>query len=104
VATHHNRPGGRLLEVALALGLAVLSGAFLAGVVFAGLYLFGPVGDGDGTGGRSLLLGSICLAAYVLKYPWTALLNYYRYDVRTLRPLKKNETATPADGRDENEG
>lgn len=51
-----------------------------------------------------LILGSIALAVYALKYPWAALLRYYRYEAHTLRPLKENETAPPGDARDKNEG
>jgi hypothetical protein len=93
-----------LLELSLALGLAVLSVAFLVGVVLAGLYLQGPVGDDEGSGGRPFILGSFCLAVYVLKHPWAALLRYYRYDVQTLRPLAESKTEVPGDRREKNEG
>jgi hypothetical protein len=94
-----------LLEVVLAFGLAVLSVAFIAGVLFVGLLLFGPVvGTEAGGGGRLIFLGSICLSLYALKYPWTALLRYYRYEAHTLRPLKDEKTAAPANGREKNEG
>lgn len=91
MATHHGRPGGRLLELGLALGLAVLSVAGLAGAVILGLFIFGPVGS-DGGGGRWIILGSLGLAIYILKHPWAALLKYYRYDTQTLRPIKEDET------------
>lgn len=95
-----------MLELGLALGLAVFSVAFLAGVVLLALYHFGPItssSEGSG-GGRAIILGSFGLAAYVLKYPWAALLKYYRYEAQTLRPIKDETTAMPRDGGGKHEG
>ncbi len=50
------------------------------------------------------MVGILGLGVWVLKYPWTALLRYYRYEAHTLRPLKDNETAPPHKARDKNEG
>jgi hypothetical protein len=89
-----------LLEVGLALGLVVVSAVVLVAVTVGASYLFAPAGRAGGP----LLAGSIALAFWILKYPWTALLNYYRYEAHTLRPLKEDETTIPGDGREKNEG
>ena len=108
-----------MLEVLLALGLAVVSaGVFLAGLalvlwVMMTVYLalfrvspilaYGIIGAGAGL--------SIKVANPVMSLCWKGLaaiwrpfLTFYRYEVHTLRPLKENENATPGDGREKNEG
>ena len=119
MATHHGRPGGRLLEVGLALGLAVLSaGVLLAGLalvlwvliaVYLTLFRVSPIlayvimTSGAGlsvkVAGPGMRLCWKGLAAI-----WRPFLTYYRYEAHTLRPLKENETVPPGDGRDKNEG
>lgn len=89
-----------MLEVVLALGLVAVSAVVLIAVSAGASYFFAPAGRAGGP----LLVGSLALAFWVLKYPWTALLRYYRYEAHTLRPLKENETAPPGDAREKNEG
>lgn len=89
-----------MLEVGLALVLVVLSAAFLGVVSLGAVYIFGPAGRGGGP----LLVGCLALAFWVLKYPWNALLQYYRYEAHTLRPTEGEKTAALADGRDKIEG
>jgi hypothetical protein len=94
-----------LLEVLLALGLVVMSAVFLCAVFAAAKYLLGPLASsGGGRGGGLLMIGILGLGIWALKYPWTELLRYYRYEAHTLRPLKENETAPPDDAREKNEG
>ncbi len=94
-----------MLEVLLALGLMVLSAAFLVAVVALVAYLFGPLAwSGGSRGGGMIFVGSLGLGVYALKYPWTALLRYYRYEAHTLRPLKDDKTAARPEGREKNEG
>ena len=50
------------------------------------------------------MVGILALAFWVLKYPWNALLRYYRYEAHTLRPIKDEKTAVPGNGSDKNEG
>ena len=92
-----------MLEVGLALVLAVLSVGFIAGAILLALFLFGPFGSED-SGGRVLILAGVAFAVYILKYPWIALLKYYRYEAHTLRPIKDEKTAARPDGREKNEG
>ena len=108
-----------MLEVGLALGLAVLSaGVFLAGLalvlwvlvaVHLTLFRVSPIlAYGIMTIGAGL---SVKVAGPVMRLCWKGLaaiwrpfLTYYRYEAHTLRPLKENETVPPGDGRDKNEG
>jgi hypothetical protein len=108
-----------LLELALALGLAVVSaGVFLAGLalvlwvlmtVYMALFRVSPIlAYGVMTAGAGL---SVKVATPVMRLCWKGLaaiwrpfLTYYRYEAHTLRPLTKNETTIPGDGREKNEG
>ena len=108
-----------MLEVLLALGLAVLSaGVFLAGLalvlwvlmaIYLTLFRVSPIlAYGIMTTGAGL---SMKVAGPVMRLCWKGLaaiwrpfLTYYRYEAHTLRPLKENETAPPGDARDKNEG
>ena len=94
MATHHGRPGGRLVEVLAGIALALASGVFLVLCIVAPAWILLRLGGGHG-GGRSggkvevlSLLGGI----WLLKYPWNALLKYCRYEAHTLRPLADDET------------
>jgi len=112
VATHHGRPGGRLLEVALALGLVLVSVGLFGGFVALVSYDFGLWGNGrdyhrdfDAVLVRAVVFAGLAAAACLLAYLWGVLLTYYRYDARTLRPLTENDkTEAPDKGRDNNEG
>lgn len=107
MATHHGRPGGRFLEVALGLGLVVLSaGALVAGLALAlaaivGLYgvLYGisPIlayGLMAAGGGATVkLAGPIMTTIWKgLSAIWRPFLTYYGYEAHTLRPIKEDET------------
>ena len=91
MATHHGRPGGRLLEVGLALGLVVLSAAFLMVWVAVPIYVLKLLSLKGGRIGKAGAVW-IMLGFFLLKYPWNALLKYYRYEAHTLRPIKEDRT------------
>jgi hypothetical protein len=94
-----------LLELGLALGLVVVSAAFLFGIVAAAVYMLGPLTSSGGSrGGGMMVVGALGFGIALLRYPWAALLRYYRYEAHTLRPLKDNETTTPGNGHEKNEG
>jgi ABC-type Fe3+ transport system permease subunit len=109
--THHGRAGGRLLEVALTLVLVALSVGLLSGFVALISYDFGMWGNGrdyhrdfGAALVKSVVFVSLAAAACLLTYLWGALLHYYRYDPRTLRPLTEKDSVKPGDGQENNEG
>lgn len=103
----------------MALGLVVVStGVLLGGLalvlwalmtIYLALLRVSPIlAYGVMTAGAGL---SVKVAQPVMSLCWKGLaamwrpyLTYYRYEVHTLRPLKENETTTPGDGREKNEG
>jgi len=74
--------------VALALALVAISAIVLVAVTAGASFFFAPAGRAGGP----LLVGSLALAFWVLKYPRTALFRYYRYEAHTLRPIKEDRT------------
>jgi hypothetical protein len=110
VKTHYGRPGGRLVEVALALVMVALSLGLVFGFVALMSYDFGLWGNGrdnhrdfDALLVRAVVFASLVSAACVLAYLWGVLLKHYRYDARTLRPIKDEMTAVPEHGSDKSE-
>jgi hypothetical protein len=119
MATHHGRLGGRLVEVVLALGLAVLSaGVLLAGLAlvlwvlmtgYLALFRVSPIlAYGIIAAGAGL---SVKIANPVMGMCWKGLaaiwlpfLRHYGYEAHSLRPLSKNKATIPGDGREKNEG
>ncbi len=91
-----------LVLVALSLGLLGGFGTLVS-------YEFGLWGNGRASQGadslvRAFVFAGLVCAAAVLSYLWASLLKYYRYDPDTLPPLPNNNTTTPGDGRENNEG
>jgi hypothetical protein len=108
-----------LVEVVLALGLAVLSaGTLLAGLalcvvgfmaVYAALFRVDPILayglTAASTGLTIKFVGPVMKTIWKgLAAVWRPFLGYYRYEAHTLRSLADEETAAPAHGRDKNEG
>jgi hypothetical protein len=119
VATHHGRPGGRLVEVLLALGLVVLSaGTIMAGLalsvaalmaVYVTLFRVSPIlayGLLAAGGGLTFkfVVPIMTMVWKGIAAVWRPFLRYYRYEAHTLRPIKDEKTAAPANGREKNEG
>ena len=91
MATHHGRPGGRLVEVLAGLALALASGVFLVLCLVVPAYVLFWMDVETHSGGK-LEVASFLGGLWLLKYPWGALLKYYRYEAHTLRPLAEGET------------
>lgn len=93
--THHNRPGGRVVELLAALVLIFVSvGLFLA--VLAGvLWLFMQVAAWKPVLAFALVAASVNwlvlpvfrFATRFLATIWRPFLSYYRYEAHSLRPL-----------------
>lgn len=81
-----------MLEVVLALLLAVFSGAFLVVCAVLPVYLLTLFGVKGGRRVGRLGIASLVTGIFLLKYPWNALLRYYRYEAHTLRPIKDETT------------
>ncbi len=115
----HGRPGGRLVEVGLALGLVLLSaGALLAGLalcvvglmaVYTALFRVDPIlayGLLAASSGLTIkfvgpVMGSIWKGVSAV---WRPFLTYYGYEAHTLRPIKDEKTAARPEGREKHEG
>ena len=103
MATHHGRPGGRLVEVLAAFVLIGVSVAILVGALWAGfvglMWFAGYVSPVFLAGvmviATNYLFTKIFrLALWVLSALWGPFLKYYKYQAHTLRPLDDEGTNT----------
>jgi hypothetical protein len=101
MATHHGRPGGRLVEVLAAFALIGVSVAILVGALLAAYALFGLlVGMVPAwllavvvTAALGRFITSVMRGAWwLLSAIWGPFLKYYKYQAHNLRPLKDEGT------------
>ena len=97
---HHNRPGGRVVElIVMAISLTTSGVLVLGPIIFVGSQMFFDI-QADVKGGRNqgqtyvlLMVVGVAIGWWIAVRIWRLVLRYYRYD-EELRPIIEE---TPCD-------